>query len=200
MLKGVPLAVLHAAPLEAFERSISLDPDAFYQQYGKVMPSLSGSMSSNYNLDGVVTFTHNGAQATGQYVQVFRTGPVELVHKAGLSQESSNVVAAPFIAEQVRAGLQKYAKLFLEHGFIGPIVFALSVVRLGGFHFHTGAWEPVLSDREDLHLPEVVVSNAADVIADVDATARPLLDMFWQCFDVAKCPYYDTEGRYKQPR
>ncbi|WP_081070529.1 helix-turn-helix domain-containing protein [Burkholderia cepacia] len=196
-----PLAVLHAAPLEVFERSVSLDPRAFYQEYEKVLPRPAGSMSSNFNLDGVVTFSVGlTTERTGEYAQVFRTGQVELVFKGGYEGSRGDSISAPYIAQNLRKALEKYAALFRNHGFSGPIVFAFSLLRVSGFALIRSSYGDKQADRPELLLPEVLVSNADDVLNDVDATARPILDMLWQCFDIEKCSYFEPgSGRFVPP-
>ncbi|WP_334033692.1 ATP-binding protein [Burkholderia gladioli] len=196
-----PIAVLHAAPIEAFERSVSLDPKAFYQEYENIIPRPAGSMSANFNLDGIVTFSVGlTTERTGEYVQVFRSGQVELVFKGGYDGPRGDNISAPYIAQNLRLALKKYAALFQNHGFNGPIVFAFSLLRVSGFALIRSNYGDKQADRPDLLLPEVIVSNASDVLNDVDATARPLLDMLWQCFDVEKCSYFDAgNGRFVPP-
>ncbi len=52
------------------------------------------------------------------------------------------------------------------------------------------------TDRRDLLIPEVVVPSIAEALSDIDAVARPILDMLWQCFDAPKCDLYNNSGDF----
>jgi hypothetical protein len=49
------------------------------------------------------------------------------------------------------------------------------------------------ADRPHLELPEHVVQDIGSGF-DVDAFVRPTLDVFWQAFDMPRCPDYSAEG------
>lgn len=58
-------------------------------------------------------------------------------------------------------------------------------------------YDPSNFDRDEIHLPSVVVESLDVEPANV---LRPLLDALWQAAGVAACSYYDSDGRWAPKR
>lgn len=191
----LPLAVFHVAALESFERRVSLETEPFYMQYKRVMPEATGDMDSRRNLDGVVCSSVNRSGKADRYVQVFRGGEIEYVSVAGYVQDNLIMLAGDYVAKQLRGALARHFQLLLDAGLTGPAVYAVSV--LGVQEATLKYWnQRGRTDRRDLIIPEIFVSDLAEAVSDVDAVARPILDMLWQCFDAPKCNFYNESGDF----
>lgn len=201
MTRNSPLAVVHAAPLEAFERSVSIDPTPFQQEPAKLMYGVHKPTDWNYNLDGLVAFFQPRAnEAAREYAQFHRAGRVEAVSNVGFDEEGERTIAGPFVAAKVRKSLIGYSTLFSELGFNGPMIYALALLNVGGAKMATDwvFFEKPTADRDDLHLPEALVMDMDAIGEDVDAVARPILNTLWQGFGVAACDRYDPDtGQFR---
>lgn len=193
-----PLAVIHSAPLEAFERHVSIDPTPLKGNLGSFVPGELGGLTSNFNLDGIVAYVPNHGGPTSRYVQAFRTGQLEYAFVAGALKSGAKIFSGVSIAEQLRNCIQKHLQLYVEFGFDGPAVFALSVLGVGDYELNADAFGLARSDRNDLILPEAAVESVQEGLSEVDAVARPLLDTLWQCFDADRCHLFDANGKYRR--
>lgn len=199
MPRGLALAVVHVCPLESFERTINIDPTQFRAEPRKLMHGTHTPNTYCFNLDGIVAYYQSNDIGSQAYGQFFRSGRLEQVAVAGeLRQDGRNHFTAKYVVYHVRNSLQYITDLFRDMGFGGPLVYSLAILKLEGFGIPT-IWSDMYSaDRSELVLPEIVIDESVE---NVDELARPLLDMLWQCFGQASCPYFDPDtGAYRDAR
>jgi hypothetical protein len=190
---------LHLMPLVSFSGPTTFETSSFREHVGAMVAG--GASYSDYrNLDGAVASV--GTQPTGaeKYVQLFRSGVVEVVAYAGAHHSGEKIIHRVRIADGIRRGLPPIATRLSEMEIRGPIAIAASLLSTQGHTFPApqDMWGEGFrtSDREDLVLPEIWVESIEAVLEDVDTVVRPILDMLWQCFDQDRCDFYDATGKW----
>lgn len=192
-LRVGPFTVVHVIPLEAMTPGKSVDITPLYYQHSALDFEDWGS-SRILNLDGLLV--HASAEKdTLAYSLMFRSGSLETVRFSGLTISDDKTIPSLTIAKFIRQAIPKMAKLAQERGAVGPAIVGLAMLRVSGWSFALDANHYARpADRNDLVLPEVWLDDL-DAATNVDALAKPLLDLVWQAYGQPSCRYY-KEGKW----
>lgn len=201
LLSG-PQSVLHVIPVGRAIDVSSLDVaslhDGKFTEY--ILPGWS-SATRSLNLEGLVVHPPGDEGGHYAYVQVFRSGAIEAVTFAGHSFTDRKLIPSTTASKFFRDALQIALNGFRTVGISGPAVIGGAILGVDGYELAVGgqsfSFNRLASDRDNMFLPGFWIDDVAS--AEIDAYARPLLDVIWQAFGAKRCLDYSDDGRW-QPR
>jgi hypothetical protein len=202
MLIAGPQCIVHLIPLAAMGGRTTVDVERlYYAEYTKFTYSdWNGFYGRLLNLDGLLV--HHGVSDSDpaiSYVQVFRSGAFEALRFVGGLVETRSVIWGSSVCWHVRDSIDKLTKAVRDLGLAGPAALGVALLGVGGqpFGMMFSPAKPFRSpaDRSDLVIPEVWIERIEDVTI-VDDLARSVLDLVYQCFNVARCEAYDQNGNW----
>ncbi len=196
-----PVCVLQAVPVTSMSSDFAVDVAALYRGgFERFMRPGWGGASRSLNLDGLLVFP--GArrdQGSVGYVQVFRTGALEAASYGGNFQNDRKLIPSTNVSMFYRQAIETSLHHFRRSGVVGPAVFSASLLNVGDYEFGVGSqifhFDALTADRPSMVLPEHWTDNVET--ADVDAVARPILDILWQAFSVERCLEYAQDGTWR---
>jgi len=192
--------VLHIVPFSHFDlrptRSVmeAVNPQSF-PPLGMRSPSIS-----RINFDGLLYLSNADTREPGQraYVQVFRSGAVEAVTSSiARSDHSIDILSLTGYLVQYTThytiGLQQY-------GVELPFAVMASVIGVKGRRILTGvdSYHGIageLADRDQLHLPEVILETVPTQREESAMLLRPILDQLANAAGIPLSPAFQN-GRY----
>lgn len=193
--------VLHVIPFSHFDLRPMLSlTDAANPQY---FPPL-GMRSANdwrINFDGFLSLSNEDARATGQraYVQVFRSGAVEAV-ASSIARSDRNIDILTLTGYLV-----KYTMLYTTDlracGAAPPFAVLASVIGVKGRGILTGVdtirgMDGEYSDRDQLHLSEVILETVPTQQKECATLLRPVLDQLANAAGTPSSPSFNHNGIY----
>lgn len=198
---GGPMVAVHIAPMSGIAGRFRADLDAIHgTDYTHYIGEDWGGGSRSFNLDGVVVYPggrHDDSFET--YRHFFRDGSFETVRIVGGNVALQHGVAPQLVVYSrdvtsfVRDSVSLFAKATQRWACTGPAVLSLAAFHVEAHRLTTGdVFRPTsrdAADRPRLAIPETWIPEV-DAF-DVDATVRPLLDIFWQSFGLDRCPHFD---------
>jgi hypothetical protein len=182
---------------------LQVDIGKLYKAYTGLMFPDWGGASRATNLDGLVVYPGQvPKEGLLAYVQVFRSGAVELLRFGGSVFGDRPLIPSTSISTFIRDAIGRGISCLKKQGAAGPAIIAGAFLNVRGLEFALDQrifrlGDQAIADRTDLLLPETWLDDLA-AFADVDTVARPMLDVLWQAFDVERCYEYDEEGRWKR--
>lgn len=198
-----PLCILHIVPITAHSGRHTVDIAALYDDYVRFRFDGWGGTTRSTNLDGLIVYPSGGGDLLA-YTQLFRTGSIEFVRYAGpLARPESLSIPSRTISEVLRNAVHQLIAASCSLGFVGPAIIGAALLFTKAFKFAVGSSAfdatDAYADRDHLVLPETWIDNIEQA-TDVDAVARPLLDVLWQAFDQQRCTLYDNTGKWAPDR
>ena len=201
-LRPGAVCVLHVVPLAALAGKPAGDVVAtFHRHYDRLLFSDWGGGSSALNLDGVVAYPGRiSDEGLPAYAQVFRSGQFEAARFAGgyfAEKDGKRVIPSTVVSGFVREAVGKGLDVCRALGIQGPAIVRGAMLQTDGYEFGVGGdrWSrnSLYSDRSDLVLPDAWI-EALGSADDVDAVAKPMLDVLWQAFGLERCIEYSRAG------
>ncbi|MEZ2310517.1 helix-turn-helix domain-containing protein [Paraburkholderia sp. RCC_158] len=197
-----PQSLLHVIPvgrgIDASAVDVASLHDGKYSEY--ILPGWPGA-SRSLNLEGLVVHPPSDADGHYAYLQVFRSGAIEAVTFTGHSFADRKIIPSTTASNFFRDALKIAFTSFRTQGISGPAVIAGALLRVDGYELgvdsRSFSFNRFASDRDNMFLPRLWVDDVGS--AEVDAYARPLLDVMWQAFGANRCFEYSEDGRW-QPR
>jgi hypothetical protein len=197
LLRDCAVFVAHAIPLSSFAEDAVVDVTAIKQNS---MPALAvGTDHRRLNADGYLFHLSQNNDAVRGYVQVFRTGVIEMCatmsdqprpDQHGIVSLSSGWLEKGFI-EFTHASLA----LLRDLGVQPPVYYGLALMRIKGAAMYRPErfWrsETELIDRDVLMIPTVTSETLTE---DAGALIHPALDAIWQASGMVGSPNYNDEG------
>lgn len=196
MLKG-PVCVAYVVPLSSMSGRSSVDVSKLHDDYIGFLGDDWGGGSRTLNLDGLIVHP-GGDHEDGVYAfnQVFRNGALEFVRFGGLI-DGRTIIPSTDVTKFYRNALKMALKQAPVLGQSGPAIVKCCLLNAEGFELGVGgsyfSRRTTLLDRRDIALPDVWIESLESVI-DVDAIARPMMDVLWQAFDMKRCLEYRENG------
>jgi hypothetical protein len=194
-----PLCVVHLMPISGLVSHAAIDMVKVSQQAHKYSLGSWRGMSSNTNLDGLLSYPVFEIELGRfyAYVQMFRSGAVEIVQYAGRLANPDNKslpskTLTLFYREAVKKSLEWITELELQ----GSAVVRCSLLNVEGLSLGVNGWnarQGAAADRRDLVLPEYWIENV-EAITDVDTVVHPMMNVLWQAFGQPTCIHYDDHG------
>ena len=193
-----PLFVLHLIPANAFVGGAVLDPKAAdsSREDSGVHPQLLSNHPrgryTRYNADGYImatTLDIENEKVAKQYVQTFRSGPIESVTDYGFvpsDAEGSRFDYSYIFTDDLRdrfiARLSEYVEFLDEQDARYPYAVFLTVLSAGGFYVATGGPqagypEHKTIDTNQTRLTEVMIESPSD---DIESVVSDLMDYLYQ--------------------
>lgn len=200
-----PTCVMHFIPISAMagRRSVAVN-ELYTKDFTQFMFRNWSGGSRSLNLDGLAVYPGHLQDENDRmesYVQLFRSGAIEAVTYGGSHHpEFKNMISAPWVSAFYREALEIFIHAAKRLNFSGPAIAGASMLSVGGHSFSPGERyfmrRNLRADRDHLVMPEVWIENV-EAVSDVDAIARPVLDVLWQSFDIERCMMYDESNNWK---
>jgi hypothetical protein len=188
--------VMHLVPFGAFSGEDRIAGAWMAERWHELSPLEGAACDRRFNFDGFLSCeVEYGGQPTGRYLQLFRSGTVEVVGNEYLAPQRGSLLINPDFEEVVMTQALRFLNLQREGGVDPPIVILLTFVGMKGYSPMLGpGGHPI--DRPILALPEVLIQ---DYDSDVAALLRPAFDVIWQAMGVRGSPHYGPDGK-RRPR
>lgn len=202
-LEPTPKVVLHVLPVSAFDPGANVDVARSLPRDARTLlsPLYSSVALRRHNLDGYLAPSHQDKGTYRAYLQLFRTGAIEVVEAALIyAGEGRKGIPTEYLERALNRAVPKYLQLIhdLELGL--PVFVFLTFVGVRDYEI-TSEWfpaqtfrDPRLIDRDVLLLPEVVVE---DFNVESDQILKPLMDTLWQSAGWERCLHYDMDGNWQ---
>ena len=189
--------VLHIIPLNAFDPTTNVDLKGSTVFRNKMQPLRAPGWDHRYNFDGFLTFVQTPGHGGG-YVQLFRSGIIEIVDADLIAAERSNkLLPIGACASSLLHRSQEYIGLLKGLGVPAPFLLALSLLNVRGLHLavnpHQHNMDAYPIDRDDLIVPPVLMESYG---SDLGATMRPAFDAVWNAGGYHACGDYDSTGLF----
>jgi len=176
-----PTTVIHLLPSSAFEPGAVVDLSAVAREHS---PSgLAGDQwSISYDLEGVLVWESGGSEETSSYVQLFRSGTLEIADAALISGESGgDKIDIRTFERRVSEVLRAWISLTARAGARGPLALMITLLHVRGWDLAGGdtgdsRLVPHPIDRDDLVIPEAFLE---DFSADPAAAFKAVFDPIW---------------------
>lgn len=195
--------VAHLIPLNGLAGRTGVDVEGLISDHAKLRFDPEHVWQRTANLDGLLMYPYDEPNGVEAYAQLFRNGSFEMV--ANVHFDPQPGIGPPWlvgtnVADQLRRGLQAYNAAAIALNAQGPCVVAVSIVNALGTTITVvtrGATKiPLIESRLDL--PEVMIDDISSAL-DMDAITKPIMDVLYQCYGQARCPYFDNDGKWRQP-
>lgn len=203
LARGVILAI-HIIPMCGLAGRADVDIAGLNADFSILKLGTDYSWLRSTNLDGLVMYPYEDDNGVDCCSQIFRNGIFEILRDVSLearSVEGPVGIVGQWIGQQLRDGIKTYAAAAPVLGVQGPTVVSLSLTNTAGTLLATSnrasTRNPILDDRLDL--PEVMIEDIAGTL-DIDEFVRPILDVLYQCYGVARCNLFDAAGKWNPPR
>lgn len=197
--RGVPIAVLHLVPWNAFVPTHTYDIQASLRRISprNLAPVGALGYDERFNFDGYLTYrrTLDGKQV--DYCQLFRNGAIEAVRAGWVTEHYGRKgIPSTSLAEGLIAALGRYFQVQQAFEVQPPVWVMLSLLRCRGLVLWvslTDSPDEHTIDRDELIMPEVQVD---DLNADPSAVLRPVFDILWQAAGFSRCFLYNDRGEW----
>ena len=195
-LFDAPRAVLHVVPASAFEAGAHVAVARLHELAPEHGPR-GEEADVLFNFDGFVTRVAGEEDTSLSYVQMFRSGAVEIVHVDLLTSddEESTIDTARFERTLLQEARQWIA-IQKELGARAPVFLMLSLQRVNGLSLdgdekadENAGGHPI--DRNELVMPEAVLASFDD---DAARALKPLFDAVWNAAGCARSPNFSRDG------
>ena len=200
---GVVLA-LHIIPICGLAGRANVDISRLLSDIAVLQLDAQYAWLRVANLDGLVSYPYDDPNGVDCCSQLFRNGCFEVLknitYDPNPGQDPAWVVGN-WVGQQVRNGIETYAKAAPQLGVQGAVVVSLSLSGTEGtvlaLNSRSATRLPIFDNRLDL--PEVIVEDIAGEL-NLDAIARPILDVLYQCYGQPRCNLFDKDGKWCPPR
>lgn len=204
------LIVIHLLPLESFSTRLTLTQDTLLS-LEKETELLRPIFTSNWhspriNLEGMYSFSGVADEFAHSYIQVFRSGAIEVVESSILDRADGNImpgkVYESYTLEGIRRGLEITKKVAVNT----PVLVCVSLLNVRGVEMNyrdtTSSGTTIRRGRfdhehairqKDLILPGVLIGDYDD---NVDKLMKPALDLVWNACGIPGSQFYDKDGNF----
>lgn len=191
--------VCHLVPLSSFAEDAGIDVTALgrHTTTNVMKHSVGGG---RLNADGYLFTTGLRGDYERGYVQVNRTGTVEMVGTISdipsRTQRGSLGLPSQWQEEGYLAFVASGLEILRDLGVRPPVYIGISLLRVKGVVMirpqrFIEEGEPI--DKDNLIVPTVFSETLEE---SVDQLMRPAFDMVWQASGLPSSPYYDDEGNW----
>ncbi len=188
--EGDPILVIHLIPLQAFTSQGELDIAKYYNT--PIRPIGASSWSYQINIEGVLHYAANREDVLSNYVQVYRSGIIEVADEFAFSTDKSGNRIAPLkaIEKRINQYLPQYIDCMKEIGVTPPVFMFLSIVGAMGCRAYIDSMLSDIMDypklkRDPLMLPEISID---DLSTDPSIILKPIYDRLWNAFGFPGSP------------
>ena len=191
------MAFVHIVPVDALEAS----PRIAVQDLDRMEWLLPGFSAADWrlNLDGLLTMDVSPAGHHSLYVQLFRTGIVEIGY-GGFVQKTdsgSKQVYALSLDKLLIESCSRFVPLLRKLGILSPLAIFISLCGVKGCRvlreFPSTTISSQSYDRDIVAPPEIQVEGDPE---DWGHELRPLCDLIWQAGGWDRSPFFDKNARW----
>lgn len=193
------LVVIHLLPLAALRGTELFDGRSMQKIDATKLAPLrhAGGYGPQHNLDGMRIHSSMPDKSIIGYVQLFRTGCLEVVDADMLGGDRNTIYQTYEI--EVRDGVHRLIQTMRELRIEGPIAIGLSLLQVKNFNMGLINRRPIYAghpvEHENLLLPEAVINNDASP-SEIDAALRSSFDLVWNACGYLGSPSYNSEGTW----
>jgi hypothetical protein len=188
--EGDPILVIHLIPLQAFTSQGELDIEKYYNT--PIWPIGASSWNHQINIEGVLYYAENREEVLSNYVQVYRSGIIEVADEFAFSTDRAGNKIAPLkaIESRINQYLPQYLNCMKEIGVTPPVFMFLSIVGAMGCRAYIDRMFLDIMDcprlkRDPLMLPEISID---DLSSDPSIILKPVYDRLWNAFGFPGSP------------
>ena len=176
-----PTTVIHLLPASAFEPGAAVDLSAVAREHS--LSGLAGEQwGLSYDFEGVLVWESSDPEETRSYVQIFRSGMLEIADTALIAggPEGEKIDIQTFerrVSEATRSWIGVLARV----GARGPLAIVLTLLHVRDWSLDGGdagdsrlAPRPI--NRDDLLIPEAFLD---DVASDPNPALKAVFDPIW---------------------
>lgn len=195
-ISSLPRIVLHVIPFISFSPGYSVDMRELVANSSLFLP-FSGFGDYRVNVDGLLNYHHQrdgDRPGVDEYCQVYRSGVIESVSERITTDVRARVLPAKSIAERTVRIVNSSMQGLRSIGVSSPSIVAMSLVGCQDVGMFLGTEPCPRIDREELHLPEVLLEENGDTVED---SLRPAFDSLWNAGGCVECSLYDADGKYR---
>ncbi len=196
-LFDAPRAILHLVPASALEAGSHVTIQALPAAAPQQGP-LGEEVENVFNFEGFVQRVAGEDGTSLSYVQLFRSGLVEIVHANLLtSDDDESVIDTARLERTLLGAARQWTGLQKELGACAPVFVMLSLQRTrdlsldGDEKAARGAAHPI--DRDELIVPEAVLLSFDD---DLAKAVKPLFDALWNAAGYAQSKNFSRDGEW----
>ena len=190
-----PATVIHLLPASAFEPGVSIDLSVIARE--RSLSGLAGEQwSLSYDFEGVLVWDSTNAEETRSYVQVFRSGSIEMADTALIAGPEGQKIDIEVFERRVAETLRRWIEILARSGVRGPLAVMLTLLRVRDWDLAGGdtgdsrvASHPI--DRDDLLVPEAFLE---DLTTDPTPVFKSLFDPIWNAAGYPGSKHFTAEG------
>lgn len=197
VLQAGAVGVLHVLPLQAFSGSLQVDLDDRRSAVHQIHPLGSSGYDYRLNLDGRLAFRRDNEGRSFGYAQLFRNGIVEAASVHAEHRGAKFLASESYELDILRA-LNSYLPALRDLGVETPAYVFFSLLGVKGFRMGLSRHrfidtDTYMADRDVLDFPEILITDWA---CDTGRLMRPLFDVVWNAFGLAKSFNYNDQGEW----
>lgn len=197
VLQSGAIGVLHVIPLQAFTSDIRLEIDERSNPVQQIHPLGSRGHDYRLNLDGRLTFRRDNEGRSFGYAQLFRNGIVEAA-TVYAEYEGKKYLPSEAYEHEILEGLNSYLPALRVLGVETPAYVFFSLLGIKGYRMGVSSTrfmgaDAFVADRDLLDFPEVAIS---DWETDPGSVMRPMFDIVWNAFGLARSFNYTEQGEW----
>jgi hypothetical protein len=190
--------ILHVIPFSHFDLRPAVSLRALIQNKTRLDPIGTPADATRLNFDGLLAISYPENGTSQSYVQAFRGGAIEAVCSSITGFVGSIDIRR--VEHYIVERSLEYARALDECGAGPPLAVMASVIGVKGRRLTVaGRYEPAqgeIADRDQLHLPEVVLDEMPADILSFAQTLRPTLDQLANAVGIPASLNFDEKGDY----
>ncbi len=197
-MHDTPLALIRLTPLAGLSGEVGIDVHKAEEDFGGfIFPDWWGG-SRTFNLDGLVIYP-SSAEPLAAYTQLYRSGTMETIRNIGHEWREDLIIPSTVISDFIRSAIIKFCSKAPQYKLHGPAIINVALLNAEKYKFGVGGNSmfprAFSTDRANIILPEMMIEQLAD-FENYEDVAKPLLDILWQAFGIARCLEYDANGEW----
>ncbi|MBL1156081.1 MAG: ATP-binding protein [Chlorobi bacterium] len=192
-----PKFIYHIVPLVSSTSNTVVDLAKFERANFKY--ELFYNLPKIYNYEGILIHNHQEGYNADLYVQIFRSGAIE-VYASYLHNRDKQLVPRNSFEKELIEQIPNYISVIKYFELTMPLVIFLTVLDIKGYKIGLYEYENMreMYNRpftlNDLLLPEVYIDDAA--LTNLPLALKPLFDPIWNAAGHPQSPNFNTSGEW----
>ncbi len=189
--------VLHFIPLDSLGGPKDYELNKYFSRnkYPEKIFRFANNIAWRFNIDGFLTYREPHDGKSNMYVQVFRNGIIEYVHRI-----SGNEIYSMAFQNEIIEFTSRYLSLLKTINVGLPIFIFMTLLEVKDFPLIVEEKYKIFpTDKEDkidkniFIFPEIAIE---DYEVDKPRILRPWFDLLWNACGYERCFHYDDNGNY----
>lgn len=198
--------VLHLVPFTAFDlrsdRSydlVSLTPDG--TQFLRLQPFKHKITYHRFNFKGFLTLSEVTNSTAKGYVQIYRTGIVEVVdaHMLRVDSRAGDTIPGNVLDREFLDALPRYLTMLQNLGIETPLALMVTFIGMRGYYMASSRATSEYYNRIEqdvLDIPEVIIDTYDVSREAIQKLLRPISDTLWNATGYSRSMNYDENGNW----